>query len=315
MRIITPKHNWRSYKHGTISLCMIMRNEARRLARCLNSVIGLVDEIIIVDTGSTDNSIAIAKSYGAKVLQDPWQDDFARPRNIGLEHARGNWILIMDPDEIISREHHNEVKRLTARTDVHAYWLTTLNYGPHSLEIGYRRLPKGKCPMGLYNGYRPSTKTRLFRNDLGIRFEGCYHELVDYYLVRNKLPIVKTEIPIHHWNHEIAQQSTNEKRSLYLRLGEKKVREWPRHGQARWELAVTEMIGGLRERAVSTIAVALRLGFIGKEQYFALARCWHMLNDKKKSSFAYEKGICILYPDLTHIDVNKKPTEALIQGI
>jgi len=315
MKISTPKYNWQGYKFGTISLCMIMRDEARRLARCLNSVIGLVDEIIIVDTGSKDESMKIAKSYGAQVLQDPWQDDFARPRNIGIEKARGDYIFIMDPDEVISKESHMDLKWLTRITQVDAFWLTTLNYGRHEHEWNYRELKKSKDPLGVYRGYIPSTKTRFFKNGLGIRFEGCYHELVDYYLTRKKLTIAKTEIPIHHWAHEINQATAQEKKDFYLKLGEKKVREWPEHSQARWELAVTEMIYGYRERASHTIAKAIRLGFNKQEQYFALARCLYFLNQKDKSNFAFEKGICKLYPMLTHIEPDLKPLEAVLKEL
>lgn len=315
MKIKTPRYNWQSYKFGTISLCMIMKDEARRLARCLNSVIGLVDEVIIVDTGSKDDSIPIALSYGAQVYQDPWQDDFARPRNIGIEKASGDYIFIMDPDEVITKSSHNDLKWLTRIKAVDAFWLTTLNYGAFEHEWNYRHLKMGTDPTGQYRGYLPSTKTRFFKNGLGIRFEGCYHELVDYYLIRKKLTIAKTEIPIHHWAHEIVQATAQAKKDFYLRLGEKKVREWPTHSQARWELGVTEMIYGYRERASHTIAKAIQLGFDKPEQFFALSRCMFFLNQKEESNFAYEKGICKLYPTLTHIDTDKKSLEALLVGL
>lgn len=306
MKIQTPKHNWQRYKFGSISLCMIMRNEAKLLPRCLNSVRGLVDEIIIVDTGSTDNSIAIAKSFGATVLHDPWQDDFARPRNIGIAQARCDYILIMDPDEVISQKDHINVKWLTRKLAASAFWITTLNYGPHIHEPNYRYCPTGKDPMNLYPGYTPSTKTRFFKNGLGIVFEGCWHELVDYYCIRNKIQIAKTTIPIHHWNHEINQKTPWEKRKLYLRLGEKKVRDWPTHGQAHWELAVAELIHGYHARALNTIKKAISLGFAGPAQWFALSRCYRALSQKENMDFAFEKGVCGTFKALTHIDTDKK---------
>ena len=311
MKIKTPYYNWQSYKFGTISLCMIMKDEARRLARCLDSVKDLVDEIIIVDTGSKDESMKIAKSYGAMVLQDPWQDDFARPRNIGIEQARGDYIFIMDADEVISKSSHNDLKWLTRIKQVDAFWLTTLNYGAFENEWNYRILETGKDPMGIYRGYIPSTKTRFFKNGLGIRFEGCYHELVDYYIVRKKLVVAKTEIPIHHWAHEINQATAQKKKDFYLNLALKKVREWPEHSQARWELGVTQMIYGDKEQAQYTIAKAIDLGFNKPEQFFALSRCLYQLEKKSESNFAYEKGLCRLYPMLTHIDKDSKPERAL----
>ncbi len=82
-----------------LSLAMIVRDEEAMLAGCLASVKDIVDEMIIVDTGSTDNTVAIARSYGAQVIQIAWHDDFAAARNVGLDAAKGKWILVMDADE------------------------------------------------------------------------------------------------------------------------------------------------------------------------------------------------------------------------
>jgi len=78
---------------------MMVRNEEANLPRCLESIRGIVDEIVIVDTGSTDNTIDIARSYGAKVYEHPWQDDFSLHRNQSLDYATGDWVLIIDADE------------------------------------------------------------------------------------------------------------------------------------------------------------------------------------------------------------------------
>ena len=82
-----------------ISLCMIVRDEEEHLARCLASVQGVVDEIVIVDTGSIDRSVEIAEGFGARVLHEEWKGDFAAPRNTGIDAAGGDWILVLDADE------------------------------------------------------------------------------------------------------------------------------------------------------------------------------------------------------------------------
>ena len=82
-----------------ISACMIVKNEEEFLPNCLNSIKDAVDEIIIVDTGSTDNTIAIAKNFGAKVYHHPWNDSFSEARNRYLNYASGDWILQIDADE------------------------------------------------------------------------------------------------------------------------------------------------------------------------------------------------------------------------
>src|SRR5512141_1205846 len=82
-----------------LSLCMIMRDEEEHLARCLRSVQGVVDEIVIVDTGSVDRSIEVAESFGARILNEEWKGDFSAPRNTGIDAATGDWILVLDADE------------------------------------------------------------------------------------------------------------------------------------------------------------------------------------------------------------------------
>ena len=86
-------------KQHQISLCMIVKNEEEFLPGCLDSVKGVVDEIIVVDTGSTDRTVEIARQYGAKVYHYEWNDDFAAARNESLKHATCGWILVLDADE------------------------------------------------------------------------------------------------------------------------------------------------------------------------------------------------------------------------
>jgi tetratricopeptide (TPR) repeat protein len=82
-----------------LSVCLIVKNEEEMLGACLESVTGLADEIVVYDTGSTDRTIEIARSAGAKVIEGYWDDDFARARNAALEHAIGEWVLTLDADE------------------------------------------------------------------------------------------------------------------------------------------------------------------------------------------------------------------------
>jgi tetratricopeptide (TPR) repeat protein len=82
-----------------VSLCIIARDEAATLAACLDSAAGAVDEIVVVDTGSRDDTVAVARARGANVIEAPWTDDFAAARNLALAHARGTWVLSLDADE------------------------------------------------------------------------------------------------------------------------------------------------------------------------------------------------------------------------
>lgn len=294
---------------------MIMRDSAKVLPRCLENLKQLVDEIIIVDTGSKDSSVQIARSYGAQVYFDPWQDDFARPRNIGLTKATREWILIMDPDEVILPKDHIKIRWLTRSERFVAFWITTRNYGHTSTDLNFRSMVKEADPLKMYEGFVPSTKTRFFKNGLGIEFKGCWHELVDWYLLKNRLPTGSSDVVVHHWAHEIAQKDAEEKKRFSLKMGEKKVREWPENGQCWWELAVAEAIIGYRARALHSFAQAFKLGFAKQDQYFVTARLLKMLGDEERSQLAFQKGVCSIFPMLTHIDPVQRPITALIDGL
>jgi GT2 family glycosyltransferase/tetratricopeptide (TPR) repeat protein len=97
-----------------VSLCMIVKNEEDNLPDCLRSIADLVDEMIIVDTGSTDQTKAIAASFGARVVEFAWVDSFAAARNEGLRHATGDWIFWMDADDRIDQENRDKLRRLFA---------------------------------------------------------------------------------------------------------------------------------------------------------------------------------------------------------
>jgi glycosyltransferase involved in cell wall biosynthesis len=90
-----------SPRAAKVSLTMIVKNEERNLSHCLESVRGVFDEIIIVDTGSTDGTKAIAREFGAKVLDFPWIDDFSAARNVALTHATGDYAFWLDADDVI----------------------------------------------------------------------------------------------------------------------------------------------------------------------------------------------------------------------
>jgi hypothetical protein len=93
-----------------LSACLIVRNEEHNLSRCLQSIQGLVDECVIVDTGSTDGTVAIAKSFAARVTHEVWQDDFSLHRNQSLEQASGKWLFVIDADEEVVETDFEETR-------------------------------------------------------------------------------------------------------------------------------------------------------------------------------------------------------------
>lgn len=142
-----------------LTLCMIVKNEEVTLSRTLDSVKGLVDEMVVLDTGSRDRTREIAREFGARVYDFEWCDDFAVARNECLKHAQGDWILVLDADEVLVPEIVPQIKQA-----IESDRLLLINLIRQ--EIGASQSPY-------------SLVSRLFRNRLDIRFSRPYHAMVD----------------------------------------------------------------------------------------------------------------------------------------
>ena len=104
----------------TLSLAMIVKNEEKNLGHCLASVKDLVDEMVVVDTGSTDGTVALAESFGARLGHFPWTGDFAAARNESLRLSTGDWVLVLDADEAVDALDHPKVREAIAQEDCQA---------------------------------------------------------------------------------------------------------------------------------------------------------------------------------------------------
>jgi tetratricopeptide (TPR) repeat protein len=142
-----------------ISLCMIVKDEESTLPQCLESVQGFVDEMIVVDTGSTDRTVAVAQPLGAAIYAHPWQDDFAIARNQSLQYAHGDWILVLDADERLLKDCIPALRQAIQSPNCLA--VTLLRE-----EIGAQQNPY-------------SLVCRLFRRHPQLQFERPYHETID----------------------------------------------------------------------------------------------------------------------------------------
>ena len=112
-----------------LSVCLIAKNEERFLDGCLESIRGLADQIILVDTGSTDRTVEIARAHGAEIHFRAWDNDFSAARNAALLHARGDWILVLDADEEVSKAHHSNLRALLTQANTIAYRLPLVDVG------------------------------------------------------------------------------------------------------------------------------------------------------------------------------------------
>src|SRR5579872_564844 len=167
----------------TVGLSMIVKNGAHTLRPCLESARGIVSQIVIADTGSSDETVQIAQECGAEVLSVPWEDHFANARNAALARMKTDWVLVLDADEELDSDARFRIPELLKAIDVGGYVTPIRNYMASRFNRGWDR-------VGVPNDYRhdraknaPSyiahENCRLFQRHPGIYFTGRIHELVE----------------------------------------------------------------------------------------------------------------------------------------
>lgn len=189
-----------------LSLTMIVKNEEKHLRECLLSVMDLVDEIVLVDTGSIDNTKEIASEFGAKIYDFTWVNDFSAARNFALSKATGNWILYLDADERIHKNSLSLLKKLISTNEKKAYNCRIINIDEFT--------------------NRPSVMAyvRLFANSPEIQFEGKVHEQIETSLVANGYQIEPSAVEIIHVGYNLEKEKLKAKalRNLEILLEEYK---------------------------------------------------------------------------------------------
>jgi len=229
----------------TIEVSMIVKDGGAMLARCLKSV-AFADRILVGDTGSTDESIAIARAHGAEVVSIPWEDDFSRARNLVLAQRRCDWILVIDADEMLDSAAEARIRAAVARPGIAAFHNWRWNYmRDASTRLGFQMARPN--PMMLeearaYPAYVPLPTTRLFRGHEGIYYEGCVHETVTKRVTALGLVSKFADFIVHHFGHaEDEDQERQRKNDLYQVLGEKKLKENADDPQALIEMGLAEL--------------------------------------------------------------------------
>ncbi len=226
-----------------ISLCMIVRDEAVRLPACLRSVADLVQEIIVVDTGSHDTTRDIARSAGAEVFEFPWADDFSAARNESLRHAAGDWIFWMDADELLDETNRARFRALAA--------------GLSNENAAYRMQQVSPMP----GGDIVVSQERLFRNVPAARWKNRVHETIALALQQAGHQTRATDIVISHTGYaDPAAYRAKQERDL--RLLEVATAENPRDAVSLYDLGRSQI--GLRKLAegIATLERTVKVGVV-----------------------------------------------------
>ncbi len=173
-------------EYPSVSLCMIVKNEEDNLADCLRSVGDFPSEIIVVDTGSTDRTVEIAASLGAKVYHFSWVNDFAAARNESIRHATGDWIFWMDADDRLEPDGAAKLKQAIVSGKADVYMCRVVSHG-----------------KGAGSADAIVEHFRLFRNGLGVQFHGALHESIAPDVIDMGLVVARTNIEVRHTGYSI----------------------------------------------------------------------------------------------------------------
>ena len=221
----------------TLSICLITKNEEAHLRRCLESVRGLWDDLVVVDTGSSDRTVAIAAAFGARLFTFAWQDDFSLARNFCIAQATGDWILSLDADETIATRDHAVIRDLLRRDELDAVTAFQRHYVT-STPVGWQPGPGGYEEGEPYPGFVDVKCRRLFRNRASLRFQKPVHE--ELVSLDPQRPLVETHGPwvIHHFGKLTDEALLRAKWEGYLRIGARKIAESPESPQAHYEQGV-----------------------------------------------------------------------------
>lgn len=214
------------------------------LPRCLESVRGAVDEIIVVDTGSADRSVDIAREYGALVVEFAWCDDFAAARNAGLERASGDWILFLDADEALDSAAREQIRSWTAVSGCDGLFLNIHNYTGSGQQ-----------------GATVNPVLRLFRNAPEHRFKGRIHEQIATAICeRNpEAAFHITDMVIHHYGYQTVVVERKDKVNRNVRLLQQAVVEEQDQPFHHYNLGVEYLRVGEAEQALESFGIARKM--------------------------------------------------------
>lgn len=201
----------------TISACLMVKDEEEMLPGCLESIRNWVDEIVLVDTGSSDKTIEIAKSYGAKIFHQPWEEDFSKHRNYTIEKATGDWIFIIDADEKMVADDIPLLLRVMSEPVCQIVSMNVINiYGERKNR----------------SVFLPSV--RLFKRELGAYYEGIVHNQIK---TPEGVPVVRANVRLEHYGYDLTPEKMKEKSERSKALLLKQLDKNPDHAFAHFNLA------------------------------------------------------------------------------
>lgn len=273
-----------------LSVCIIVKNEQDHIEKCLESIIPLSNDIIIADTGSTDNTINVIKKFNCRLFQYQWNDSFADARNFTIEKSEFPWIFIIDADEVLDTENISIIKE-EIRSDTECGFIVgTRNY------VNDKNTPYFICNSNASSfekgcGYFISNKIRLFRNIPEIRFHYPIHELVMPSFEKNNFQYSKSIAFVHHYGYLKDIEILDKKNKLYLQLCKKKCYEHKNDFKAWFEYAAECSAQNDIENAFSAFKRSAELNPENAQSYYNMAKIYEKKKDIENALINYDKAL------------------------
>jgi tetratricopeptide (TPR) repeat protein len=217
-----------------LSACLIVKDEERHLARCLESIKDVADEIIVIDTGSTDRTVAIAEQYGAVVDHFTWCDDFSAARNESLKYASGDWVLWIDADEELTDRSKTAIREGLMRPQFGGFYIKIVNFMSDT----------GEAAQYIHS------PVRLFKRHPEILFEGTIHEQITPSIHRLGLQCATLEnATLHHYGYRPSEMEAKNKVERTISMLEEQVASQPDEAFHWFNLANAHVVGHQYEQA------------------------------------------------------------------
>lgn len=258
-----------------VTLCLIVRNEEHRLSECLESFSGLYSDLVVVDTGSTDATKAVAKNFGAKVYDFEWIDDFAAARNFALSKVTTPWVMVVDADDIISSETKRVLQDDLAKLP------------SHTLGVFLPYIYSTANKQAGFTTYLP----RFWKVASGYQYTLPIHEYLDIpkediqRFVRLSHPII----------HHKSQEDFSKSIMRNLRILERAIKTNPQQSRLLFYLGRENKSLGNYKQAVSWYSKFVKVPDVSKDElnraYLGIGECYLKMSKIKSAKLAYQYAI------------------------
>ena len=226
----------------SLSVCLIVKNEEKMLAECLNSIQPIADQIIVLDTGSSDGTLEIAKSYNAELYHSEWSDDFSAARNESIKYATCDWILWIDADERLTQDSIHTLQKLLK-----------FEKSPVIYKVRIKNLKEDGVNFTLSDGHR------LFTNHRRIQFSGKIHEQISPSATKVGAEERSCDVVLDHYGYSFTGKEKSKKQTRNRKILLAEVAANPRSAYAHFTLGHNYKVDNELEAAERHYRTALEL--------------------------------------------------------